>query len=86
MLSVVPKDYKVVQPREILEFFRDEVESGGLQIDTAGVLDEGRKLWTLATNATLFFAGLGQGGVSARGVQLPSVALFVCAKPSRYLG
>ena len=62
MLSIVAKDYKVVQPRAILEFFRDEVESGGLQIDTAGVLDEGRKLWALATNATSFSVGMSLGG------------------------
>ncbi|RDU94936.1 DUF932 domain-containing protein [Trinickia dinghuensis] len=47
-LSVVSARYQVVQPREILEFYRDLTEVGGFQLETAGVLKEGRKLWALA--------------------------------------
>ena len=47
-LSVVSKRYQVVQPREVLEFYRDLVEVGGFELDTAGVLKGGRKLWALA--------------------------------------
>ncbi|WP_059414408.1 DUF932 domain-containing protein [Cupriavidus basilensis] len=47
-LSVVSKRYQVVQPAEILEFYRDLTEVGGYQLETAGVLKEGRKLWALA--------------------------------------
>jgi phage/plasmid-like protein (TIGR03299 family) len=47
-LSVVSNRYKVVQPREILEFYRDLVEVGGFELETAGVLKGGRKLWALA--------------------------------------
>ncbi len=47
-LSVVSKRFKVVQPAEILEFYRDLTEIGGYQMETAGVLKEGRKLWALA--------------------------------------
>lgn len=47
-LSVVSKRYKVVQPREVLEFYRDLVTAGGFELETAGVLKEGRKLWALA--------------------------------------
>ncbi|WP_020201330.1 DUF932 domain-containing protein [Cupriavidus sp. WS] len=47
-LSVVSKRYQVVQPAEILEFYRDLTEMGGYQLETAGVLKEGRKLWALA--------------------------------------
>ena len=47
-LSVVSKRYKVVQPREVLEFYRDLVSVGGFELETAGVLKEGRKLWALA--------------------------------------
>ncbi|GGA14383.1 DUF932 domain-containing protein [Dyella caseinilytica] len=47
-LSVVSKRFKVVQPAEILEFYRDLTEIGGYQMETAGVLREGRKLWALA--------------------------------------
>jgi len=47
-LSVVSSGYKVVQPSEVLDFFEQFVEVGGMQLETAGVLDEGRKLWALA--------------------------------------
>ena len=47
-LSVVGQHYKVVQPREILEFYRDLTEKSGFELDTAGVLKGGRKLWALA--------------------------------------
>lgn len=47
-LSVVSKRYKVVQPHDVLEFYRDLTEAGGFQLETAGVLKEGRKLWALA--------------------------------------
>ena len=47
-LSVVSQRYKVVQPMEILEFYRDLTEQSGFELETAGVLKEGRKLWALA--------------------------------------
>lgn len=47
-LSVVSARYQVVQPAEILEFYRDLTEVGGFELETAGVLKEGRKLWALA--------------------------------------
>ena len=47
-LSVVSSRYQVVQPTEILEFYRDLIEVGGYEMETAGVLKEGRKLWALA--------------------------------------
>jgi phage/plasmid-like protein (TIGR03299 family) len=43
-LSVVSSRYQVVQPEEILEFYRDLTEIGGFQLETAGVLKEGRAL------------------------------------------
>jgi phage/plasmid-like protein (TIGR03299 family) len=46
-LSVVGKDYKVVQPRQVLEFFKNYVGPNA-QIETAGVLREGRHYWALA--------------------------------------
>jgi phage/plasmid-like protein (TIGR03299 family) len=48
-LSVVGSKYKVVQPMEILEFFRDLTESGGWHIHTAGSLRGGRKVWAMAS-------------------------------------
>lgn len=47
-LSVVSSRYQVVQPRDVLEFYRDLTEVGGFQLETAGVLKEGKKLWALA--------------------------------------
>ena len=47
-LSVVGNRYKVVQPQEILEFYRDLTEYAGFELETAGVLKGGRKLWALA--------------------------------------
>ncbi|SAK87828.1 hypothetical protein AWB82_06066 [Caballeronia glebae] len=47
-LSVVSSRYQVVQPAEILEFYRDLTEVGGFELETAGVLKDGKKLWALA--------------------------------------
>lgn len=47
-LSVVSNRYKVVQPHDVLEFYRDLTQAGGFTLETAGVLKEGRKLWALA--------------------------------------
>ena len=47
-LSVVSARYAVVQPVELIEFYRDLVEAGGYQLETAGVLKDGKKLWALA--------------------------------------
>jgi phage/plasmid-like protein (TIGR03299 family) len=47
-LSVVSARYQVVQPREVLDFYRDLTELSGFELETAGVLKEGRKLWALA--------------------------------------
>ncbi|BBP74699.1 hypothetical protein PHLH7_08030 [Pseudomonas sp. Ost2] len=47
-LSVVSPRYQVVQPREVLEFYRDLTEVSGYELETAGVLKGGRKFWALA--------------------------------------
>lgn len=47
-LSVVSQRYQIVQPREILEFYRDLTEVSGFELETAGVLKGGRKVWALA--------------------------------------
>lgn len=47
-LSVVSGRYQVVQPRAVLEFYRDLTEISGYELETAGVLKEGRKFWALA--------------------------------------
>lgn len=47
-LSVVSKRYNVVQPHDVLEFYRDLVSAGGFELETAGILKGGKKLWALA--------------------------------------
>src|SRR5690554_1392586 len=47
-LSVVSDRYQIVQPAEVLEFYRDLTEHAGFELETAGVLKGGRKIWALA--------------------------------------
>jgi phage/plasmid-like protein (TIGR03299 family) len=47
-LGVVSDNYKVVQPKQIAEFFRDLVEGEGFKMETMGMLFDGRKFWALA--------------------------------------
>jgi len=47
-LSVVSKRYQIVQPRDVIEFYRDLTEVSGYELETAGVLKGGRKFWALA--------------------------------------
>jgi len=47
-LGVVSDSYKVVQPAQVLEFFRDWAEQGGLTIESAGVLFDGRRYFATA--------------------------------------
>lgn len=47
-LGVVGKGYNVVQPVEVLEFFRGLVAEQGFALETAGVLFRGAKYWALA--------------------------------------
>lgn len=53
-LSVVSSRYQVVQPDEILEFYRDLTERSGFELETAGVMKGGRKLWALAKTGQSF--------------------------------
>jgi phage/plasmid-like protein (TIGR03299 family) len=57
-LSVVSQRYQVVQPKEILEFYRDLTEISGFELETAGVLKNGKKIWALAkTNQSATLKG-----------------------------
>lgn len=47
-LGVVSDSYKVVQPSEVLEFFREWAESGGMTIESAGVLFGGKRYFATA--------------------------------------
>jgi len=52
-LSVVSDSYKIVQPLEVLEFYRDLVATAGLELETAGVLFGGRRFFALANTAKM---------------------------------
>lgn len=47
-LSVVSARYQPVQPHEVVEFYRDLTEKHGFQLETAGALKGGRRIWALA--------------------------------------
>jgi phage/plasmid-like protein (TIGR03299 family) len=47
-LAVVSKDYKVVQPGEVMDFFGKLADIGGFQMETAGALSDGKRVWALA--------------------------------------
>ena len=47
-LAVVSDGYHVVQPAEVMDFFGKLVDIGGFQLETAGVLSHGRRVWGLA--------------------------------------
>lgn len=58
-LGIVSEGYKVVQPREVLEFFRDWAQQGGLTIESAGVLFGGRRYFATAKLAEGVLIGQG---------------------------
>ena len=39
-----------MQPKEILEFFRDLIATHGMTIETAGSLKDGKRIWALAAS------------------------------------
>jgi phage/plasmid-like protein (TIGR03299 family) len=47
-LSAVSQTYCVVQPKDVLEFYRDLIDTAGFKMRTAGVLFGGKKFWALA--------------------------------------
>lgn len=59
-LSVVSGDYHMVQPKEVLEFYRDLVATCGYSLETAGALNGGKKVWALAR--TGMAEGIGDKG------------------------
>jgi phage/plasmid-like protein (TIGR03299 family) len=52
-LSIVSADYQIVQPREVLEFYRDLMKDYRYTLETAGALDHGRKVWALARTGVM---------------------------------
>lgn len=47
-LGIVSPDYNIVQPFEVMEFFREPVENMGFELTTAGTLFGGKRFWALA--------------------------------------
>ena len=47
-LAMVSQRYKPVQPKTVIEFFRSLCERQGFEMETAGALGDGRKVWALA--------------------------------------
>ena len=47
-LSVVSRWYNTVQPGEVLGFFDELVKAGGFELETAGALRGGKRIWALA--------------------------------------
>ena len=53
LLGVVSDRFKVVQPTEVLEFFRDLVGEAGYTLETAGTLFGGKRFWALANTGAV---------------------------------
>lgn len=47
-LGVVSERYQVVQPADVLEFFRDIARTGGLELSAAGTIYGGKRFWATA--------------------------------------
>lgn len=47
-LGVVSNKYQVVQPGEVIEFFRDIAKAGGLDLSAAGTIYGGKRFWATA--------------------------------------
>lgn len=47
-LGIVSSSYQIVQPAEVLEFFRDLVHSIGLELNSAGTLFDGKRYFASA--------------------------------------
>ena len=48
VLGVMSKDYRIVQPGEVLEFFRDLTEDNKMHLSAAGTLFNGSRYWATA--------------------------------------
>lgn len=57
VLGTCGKGYKPVQPKEVLSFFHEFVEKGGMKMETAGSLSNGRQIWALASIQDSFVLG-----------------------------
>lgn len=51
-LAVVGDRYVPVQPKDVMEWFRDLIECSEYKMETAGMLFEGKRFWAMANNDT----------------------------------
>lgn len=47
-LSIVSSDYKIVQPRTVMQFFAELTRHNKFTMEVAGALDGGKRIWALA--------------------------------------
>lgn len=57
VLGTCGKTYKPIQPKEVLGFFHEFVEKGGMKMETAGSLNNGRHIFALASIQESFVLG-----------------------------
>lgn len=57
MMTHVSERYKVVQPGEIVEFYRDLCDTHGFRMETMGCLSGGKRVWALAKVGEGFTVG-----------------------------
>ena len=53
-LGIVSKGYKIVQPEEVIHFFKDLSDKAGFKLETAGSLQAGQRVWAMAKVADGF--------------------------------
>lgn len=53
-LGICSDRYKVVQPAQVMEFFRDLTEANDMRMETAGSLEGGKRIWALAATGDEF--------------------------------
>lgn len=70
-LSIVGEEFNIVQPGEVLEFFRDLVTEHGMTLSTAGCLFGGQRFWALAET--------GREGEVVNGDRIKAHLLFMTA-------
>lgn len=56
-LGIVSDKYNIVQPKEVVSFYKDLVGLEGWKLDVVGMLDGGKRIWALAKTDASFFAG-----------------------------
>lgn len=69
-LGIVSAKYKIVQPREVMEFFADLTGVAGFTMETAGTMFEGRRFWALAH--------IGQSAVIKHAADMVGGYLLLC--------